>query len=184
MAVTTSAELTLRVLAVNTGGGGWWGLPRVSTPYRSDSFRVTCHWPSFVPRRSRYGRPDPRQRLKQISAATIDRLLRDVREQAFSGQGRRAGGIGNAIRRAVPIRTFTDWNAAIQAPHRDGSHLVFRRSTAHSAAPSESVAIESGKDIGDPDPWWRRRRSGEGGRCCAPRQPSLENDSSVTTIRE
>ncbi|MCO4882893.1 transposase family protein [Paraburkholderia caribensis] len=51
-----------------------------------------------------------RQRLKQISAATIDRLLRDVREQAFSGKRRRAGGVGNAIRRAVPIRTFTDWN--------------------------------------------------------------------------
>ncbi|MGF6478228.1 integrase catalytic domain-containing protein [Paraburkholderia sp. JPY419] len=51
-----------------------------------------------------------RQRLNQISAATIDRLLRDVREQAFAGQRRRAGGIGNAIRRAVPIRTFSDWN--------------------------------------------------------------------------
>ncbi|WP_238327986.1 hypothetical protein [Paraburkholderia mimosarum] len=48
--------------------------------------------------------------FKQISAATIDRLLHDVREQAFSGQRRRAGGIGNAIRRAVPVRTFNDWN--------------------------------------------------------------------------
>jgi hypothetical protein len=44
-----------------------------------------------------------RQRMNQISAATIDRLLRDVREQAFAGQRRRAGGVGNAIRRAVPI---------------------------------------------------------------------------------
>ena len=51
-----------------------------------------------------------RRRLNEISAATIDRLLRDVREQAFSGQRRRAGGVGNAIRRAVPIRTFSDWN--------------------------------------------------------------------------
>jgi hypothetical protein len=50
-----------------------------------------------------------RQRMNQISAATIDRLLRDVREQAFAGQRRRAGGVGNAIRRAVPIRTFADW---------------------------------------------------------------------------
>jgi len=53
---------------------------------------------------------DVRQRLNQISAATIDRLLRDVREQAFAGQRRRAGGIGNAICRAEPIRTFSDWN--------------------------------------------------------------------------
>ncbi|WP_286137220.1 hypothetical protein [Burkholderia sp. b14] len=44
-----------------------------------------------------------RQRLSQISAATIDRLLHDVREQAFAGQRRRAGGVDNAIRRAVPI---------------------------------------------------------------------------------
>ncbi|XUW93438.1 hypothetical protein OH764_33085 (plasmid) [Burkholderia sp. M6-3] len=50
-----------------------------------------------------------RQRINQISAATIDRLLRNVREQAFAGQRRRAGGVGNAIRRAVPIRTFADW---------------------------------------------------------------------------
>ncbi|MFM0631532.1 transposase family protein [Paraburkholderia xenovorans] len=50
-----------------------------------------------------------RQRMNQISAATIDRLLRDVREQAFAGQRRRAGGIGSAIRPAVPIRTFADW---------------------------------------------------------------------------
>lgn len=51
-----------------------------------------------------------RQRLEEISAATIDRLLRNVRQQAFSGRRRRAGGVGNAIRRAVPIRTFNDWN--------------------------------------------------------------------------
>src|SRR5689334_14727909 len=34
----------------------------------------------------------------------------DDEDRAFSGQRRRAGGVGNAIRRAVPIRTFTDWN--------------------------------------------------------------------------
>jgi hypothetical protein len=50
------------------------------------------------------------QRLKQVSAATIDRLLHDVREQAFGGLHRRASGVGSAIRRAVPIRTFSDWN--------------------------------------------------------------------------
>jgi len=53
---------------------------------------------------------DLRQRLKQISAATIDRLLRDVREQAFSGQRRRTGGIGKCDSPRSAIRTFTDWN--------------------------------------------------------------------------
>ncbi|CBW77266.1 Y4rM (plasmid) [Mycetohabitans rhizoxinica HKI 454] len=50
------------------------------------------------------------QRLKQISAATLDRLLRNVRAQAFSGLCRRAGAVGNAIRCGVPIKAFTDWN--------------------------------------------------------------------------
>jgi hypothetical protein len=33
-----------------------------------------------------------------------------VREQAFGGQHRRGSGVGSAIRRAVPIRAFSDWN--------------------------------------------------------------------------
>jgi hypothetical protein len=76
--------------------------------------RLKALIPTLIDSMTRHGHlslpKDLRQRLTQISAATIDRLLRDVREQAFSGQRRRAGGIGNAIRRAVPIRTFTDWN--------------------------------------------------------------------------
>lgn len=76
--------------------------------------RLKALIPTLVDSMTRHGHlslsTEVRQRLKQISAATIDRLLRDVREQAFSGQRRRAGGVGNAIRRAVPIRTFTDWN--------------------------------------------------------------------------
>ncbi len=76
--------------------------------------RLKALIPTLIDSMTRHGHlslpKDLRQRLKQISAASIDRLLQDVREQAFSGQRRRAGGIGNAIRRAVPIRTFTDWN--------------------------------------------------------------------------
>ncbi|MGF6978119.1 hypothetical protein QFZ94_006634 [Paraburkholderia sp. JPY465] len=76
--------------------------------------RLKALIPTLIHSMTRHGHlslsKDVRQRLEQISAATIDRLLRDVREQAFSGQRRRAGGIGNAIRRAVPIRTFSDWN--------------------------------------------------------------------------
>ncbi|WP_250482342.1 hypothetical protein [Caballeronia sp. GACF5] len=76
--------------------------------------RLKALIPTLIDSMTRHGHlslpKDLHQRLKQISAATIDRLLRGVREQAFSGQRRRAGGIGNAIRRAVPARTFTDWN--------------------------------------------------------------------------
>ncbi|MFT0172055.1 integrase catalytic domain-containing protein [Paraburkholderia mimosarum] len=76
--------------------------------------RLKALIPTLIDSMTRHGHlslsKDVHQRLKQISAATIDRLLRDVREQAFSGQRRRAGGIGNAIRRAVPVRTFNDWN--------------------------------------------------------------------------
>ncbi|MEX3672412.1 transposase family protein [Paraburkholderia phenoliruptrix] len=75
--------------------------------------RLKALIPTLIDSMTRHGHltlsKDVRQRLNQISAATIDRLLRDVREQAFAGQRRRAGGVGNAIRRAVPIRTFSDW---------------------------------------------------------------------------
>jgi hypothetical protein len=50
------------------------------------------------------------EKLLDISAATIDRLLADVREQAFGGHRKRVEGVRNTIRRAVPVRTFADWN--------------------------------------------------------------------------
>ena len=49
-----------------------------------------------------------RARLETISAATIDRVLRPVRQQA-GGRSRRRAAPSSAIRRAVPIRTFADW---------------------------------------------------------------------------
>jgi hypothetical protein len=48
-------------------------------------------------------------RVLAISAATIDRLLGDVKIAASGGKRRRAG-FCSAIRREVPIRTFNDWN--------------------------------------------------------------------------
>src|SRR5262244_2453751 len=45
-----------------------------------------------------------------ISAATIDRVLGDVKVAASGGKRRRAG-FYSAIRREVPIRTFNDWNS-------------------------------------------------------------------------
>jgi hypothetical protein len=50
-----------------------------------------------------------RDRVLTISAASIDRLLGDVKLAASGGKRRRAG-FSSAIRREVPIRTFNDWN--------------------------------------------------------------------------
>lgn len=53
--------------------------------------------------------PVVRERLEVISAATIDRILGPVRKQA-GGRGRRRAATSSAIRRAVPIRTYADWD--------------------------------------------------------------------------
>jgi hypothetical protein len=61
--------------------------------------------------RLRLGQAD-RDRVLAISAATIDRLLVDVKLAASGGRRRRAG-FYSAIRREVPIRTFNDWNSPV-----------------------------------------------------------------------
>jgi hypothetical protein len=45
--------------------------------------------------------------LLRMSAATIDRALRRVREQAGGRRRRRA--VPSVVRRSVPVRTFSDW---------------------------------------------------------------------------
>lgn len=52
--------------------------------------------------------PLVKARLLQISAATIDRSLSDARAQ-IDGKRRRRTGVGAAIRRSIPVRTFADW---------------------------------------------------------------------------
>lgn len=52
--------------------------------------------------------PEVRNRLLQASAATIDRILAPARAHA-DGHRRRRPGVGAAIRRSVPVRTFVDW---------------------------------------------------------------------------
>jgi hypothetical protein len=47
-------------------------------------------------------------KLLGMSAATIDRALRATREQ-IDGQRKRRTGVGAAIRRSIPVRTFSDW---------------------------------------------------------------------------
>src|SRR5271163_927742 len=53
--------------------------------------------------------PEVRISLLMMSAATIDRALRDVRQQAGRSTRRKAPPSA-AIRRSVPVRTFDDWN--------------------------------------------------------------------------
>jgi len=52
--------------------------------------------------------PEIRTRLLAMSAATIDRSLRTVREHA-GGRTRRRTAPSVAVRRSVPVRTFSDW---------------------------------------------------------------------------
>lgn len=47
-------------------------------------------------------------KLLQVSAATIDRALGDARSRV-NGQRKRRTGVGAAIRRSIPVRTFSDW---------------------------------------------------------------------------
>src|SRR5512133_1852041 len=53
--------------------------------------------------------PEVRTRLLAISAATIDRVLRDVRQQAGTATRRRSRPSAE-IRRSVRVRTLTNWN--------------------------------------------------------------------------
>ncbi len=69
--------------------------------------------PMLVTAMERHGHlsldPVVRQRLQAISAATIDRILAPVRQEA-GNRGRRRKAPSSEIRRAVPIRTHADWN--------------------------------------------------------------------------
>ncbi|MGX5851694.1 hypothetical protein ACWGTO_32295 [Mesorhizobium sp. PL10] len=69
--------------------------------------------PILLPALERHGRLELndalRSKLLTVSAATIDRLLTEVRLVARGGQRRRAG-MSSAVRRSVPVRTFGDWN--------------------------------------------------------------------------
>ncbi len=47
--------------------------------------------------------------LLEMSAATIDRVLKEVRREA-KGRSRRRSSVPSGVRRSVPIRTFSDWD--------------------------------------------------------------------------
>jgi hypothetical protein len=54
--------------------------------------------------------PEVRTSLLAMSAATIDRALREVRRQAGGGGKRRRAAPSSAVRRSVPVRTFDGWD--------------------------------------------------------------------------
>jgi len=74
--------------------------------------RLVAMIPALLPALERHGRLQPtnedRGLLLSVSAATIDRMLVDVKIAAAGGRRRRVG-FYSAIRREVPIRTFNDW---------------------------------------------------------------------------
>src|SRR5450631_2864028 len=52
--------------------------------------------------------PPVRKSLLSMSAATMDRLLKTVRDSAK--QGRRRPGVSTPLRKSIAVRTFGDWN--------------------------------------------------------------------------
>ena len=74
--------------------------------------RLKALLPVLIESMERHGHlslnPVVRSSVLDVSAATIDRLLRPVREASGHGR-RRRWGIGSAIKQSVPVRTFADW---------------------------------------------------------------------------
>ena len=68
--------------------------------------------PTFIAAMERHGHlslePETRNQLLSMSAATIDRLLRPIRDVAR--QGRRRTGVNTTLRKSIAVRTFEDWN--------------------------------------------------------------------------
>ena len=75
--------------------------------------RLKAMIPALLPALEHHGRLKLAERDRAlvlgISAATIDRMLAEVRMAAHGGRRRRAG-FSSAVRREVPVRTFNDWN--------------------------------------------------------------------------
>ena len=75
--------------------------------------RLKALLPILMPAMERHGHLDleaeVRTSLLDMSAATIDRALQDVRRGA-KGRSRRRNSAVPGVRRSVPIRTFSDWD--------------------------------------------------------------------------
>jgi len=51
-----------------------------------------------------------KQKLLAISESTIDRLLKPEKDRYRMGKGRKGTKPGSLLKKAIPIRTFADWN--------------------------------------------------------------------------
>lgn len=75
--------------------------------------RLKVMLPVLVDSLERHGHLDLDDELRRlllaVSPATIDRLLAPAREKA--GRKRRRKGPASAVRRRIPVRTFSDWGA-------------------------------------------------------------------------
>jgi len=54
--------------------------------------------------------PEVAQKLLKISESTIDRLLKPEKDRYRLGKGRSGTKPGSLLKKAIPIRTFADWN--------------------------------------------------------------------------
>ena len=98
--------------------------------------RLKAVLPSLIEAMERHGHldldPHVRQRLVSASPATIDRLLKPIRETAGGRRKRRVR--RKRASRQVPVRTFADWNAPPQDSSRSTwSHIAAGHSRALSS---------------------------------------------------
>lgn len=99
--------------------------------------RLKCLLPALVESMERHSHiclaDGVRAAILSMSAATIDRSLRDAKERS-GGRKRRRAVASAALRRSVPVRTFSDWNnpppgffeadlVAHSGPRADGSFV-------------------------------------------------------------
>jgi hypothetical protein len=74
--------------------------------------RLKALIPMLVDAMERHGHldldPVIKTKVLQVSAATIDRVLANARSH-IDGKRKRRSGVGAAIRRSIPVRTFADW---------------------------------------------------------------------------
>lgn len=89
--------------------------------------RLRALIPLLIEAMERHGHLDVdpliKAKLLRISAATIDRLLAPTRQQ-LDGQRRRRTGVGAAIRRRIPVRTFADWRDPV-IPRQDSLKWIW-----------------------------------------------------------
>jgi hypothetical protein len=76
------------------------------------SKRLVPFLPEFIPVLEKYGHivltDEVREKLLQLSPATVDRLLKETRR--ISGRGVGATRSGNLLKHQIPVRTFADWD--------------------------------------------------------------------------